>query len=90
MAAARCRVIADQEVEYRAPAMPGLARLRVTVTQREIACSAEALVTVTDSLEAAMSPAVVNDAGPAGLHFRAGGRRTMAMLVSMPNAISSW
>src|SRR6202049_5110484 len=26
--------IVDQEVEYRAPAIPGLARLRVTVTQR--------------------------------------------------------
>ena len=28
--------VTDQEVEYRAPAVPGLARMRVTVTQREI------------------------------------------------------
>ena len=49
--------VGDQEVEYRAPAIPGLARLRVTVIQRETACSAEALVTITDSLEVAMSSA---------------------------------
>ena len=50
--------VTDQEVEYRAPALPGLARLKVTVSQREIAATAEALITVTDSLESAMSPAV--------------------------------
>jgi hypothetical protein len=61
--------VADQEVEYRAPAIPGLARLRVTVTQRETACSAEALVTITDSLEAAMSPAVVTRRGLPGYTF---------------------
>ena len=60
---------ADQEVEYRSLAIPGLARLRVTVTQREIACSAEALVTVTDSLEAAMSPAVIATRGLPGYTF---------------------
>ena len=60
---------ADQEVEYRSPAIPGLARLRVTVTQRETACSAEALVTVTDSLEAAMSPAVITTRGLPGYTF---------------------
>ena len=51
--------VGDQEVEYRAPATPGLARLRVTVIQREATCSAEALVTITDSLDTAMSSAVV-------------------------------
>jgi hypothetical protein len=61
--------IADQEVEYRSPAVPGLARLRVTVTQRETACSAEALVTITDSLEAAMSPAVITTRGLPGYTF---------------------
>ena len=61
--------VADQEVEYRAPAIPGLTRLRVTVTQREIACNAEALVTVTDSLETAMSPAVVTMRGLPGYTF---------------------
>jgi hypothetical protein len=35
---------------FQAPAEPGLARLRVTVKQNTIECTAEALVTVTDSL----------------------------------------
>ncbi len=61
--------IADQEVAYQAPAVPGLARLRLTVTQRETTCSAEALVTITDSLEAAMSPAVVSTRGLPGYTF---------------------
>jgi hypothetical protein len=58
--------VADQEVAYHAPAIPSLARLRVTVTQRETTCSAEAVVTITDSLEAAMSPAVVTRRGLPG------------------------
>jgi hypothetical protein len=61
--------VANQEVEYRAPAIPGLTRLRVTATQGEIACSAEALVTVTDSLETAMSPTVVTTRGLPGYTF---------------------
>jgi hypothetical protein len=61
--------VTDQEVEYRAPAMPGLARLKVTVSQREVAVSAETLITVTDSLETAMSPAVVNTRGLPGYTF---------------------
>ncbi len=60
---------ADQEVEYAATATPGLVRLRVTVTQREIGCSAEALVTVTDSLEIPLNPAVVNARGLPGYTF---------------------
>jgi hypothetical protein len=60
---------ADQEVEYRSPAVPGLARLRVTVTQRETSCSAEALVTITDSLETAISPAAVTARGLPGYTF---------------------
>jgi len=61
--------VGDQEVEYRAPAIPSLARLRVTVIQQETACSAEALVTITDSLEAAMSSAVVTTRGLPGYTF---------------------
>jgi Histidine kinase-, DNA gyrase B-, and HSP90-like ATPase len=61
--------VGDQEVEYRAPAIPGLARLRVTVIQRETACSAEALVTITDSLEVAMSSAVITTRGLPGYTF---------------------
>ena len=59
----------DQEVEYRAPAVPGLARLKVTVTQRDVTATAEALITVTDSLEAAMSPTPVNTRGLPGYTF---------------------
>jgi hypothetical protein len=57
---------ADQEVEYRAPAVPGLARLRVTVSQSEVACSGEALVTITDTLTAAFSSATVSARGLPG------------------------
>jgi len=60
---------ANQEVEYRAPALPGLTRLRVTVKQREVTCAAEALVTITDNLEAAMSTAVVTTRGLPGYTF---------------------
>jgi hypothetical protein len=63
------RGVADQEVEYQAPATPGLARLRVKVTQRETICTAEALVTITDSLEAAISTAVVSMRGLPGYTF---------------------
>jgi hypothetical protein len=61
--------VSDQEVEYRAPAVPGLARLKVTVTQRDVTVTAEALITVTDSLESAITPAVVNTRGLPGYTF---------------------
>jgi hypothetical protein len=60
---------ANQEVEFRAAGTPGLARLRVTATQREVTVTAEALITVTDSLENAMTPAVVNTRGLPGYTF---------------------
>ena len=59
----------NQEVEYQAPAVPGLARLSVTVTQRDTVCTAEALITVTDSLAAAVSPAAANARGLPGYTF---------------------
>jgi hypothetical protein len=61
--------VTDQEVEYRAPAVPGLARLNVTVTQRNLTVTAEALITVTDSLEAAITPTIVNTRGLPGYAF---------------------
>ncbi len=61
--------VADQEVEYRAPGVPGLARLKVTATQRDVTVMAEALITVTDSLDNAMTPAVVNTRGLPGYTF---------------------
>ncbi len=42
-------------VTFKAPQEPGLTRLAVTVTQREVVCSAEALVTVTQTLVPDMS-----------------------------------
>ena len=60
---------ADQEVALLAPSTPGLMRLKVTVTQRDVTCTAEALVTITDSLERAVSPAVVNSRGLPGYTF---------------------
>jgi len=59
----------DQELDYRAPGTPGLARLKVTVTQRDVTVAAEALITVTDQLETATAPAVVNVRGLPGYTF---------------------
>ncbi len=61
--------ITDQEVQFRAPTVPGLARLKVTVTQRDVKVMAEALITVTDSLETAMTPSAVNTRGLPGYTF---------------------
>jgi len=61
--------VTDQEVEYRAPAVPGLARMSVRVSQREVVTTAQALITVTDSLETAVNPAVVNSRGLPGYTF---------------------
>jgi hypothetical protein len=59
----------DQEVEYLAPATPGLARLNVSVTQHDVTCTAEALITIAASLEATMSSAIVNARGLPGYTF---------------------
>jgi hypothetical protein len=61
--------VADQEVEYLAPPTPGLTRLRVTVRQREVTASADALITVTDALETNMGTAAVNTRGLPGYTF---------------------
>jgi len=64
----------DQEVSFEAPSSPVLVRLSLAVSQRDLRASAEALITVTDSLEAAIGPAVVNARGLPGYTFeRAGG-----------------
>ncbi len=61
--------VSDQEVEYAAGGTPALVRLRVRVTQRDVECSAEALITVTDSLDTSLSSAVVNTRGLPGYTF---------------------
>ena len=59
----------DQEVSFEAPSSPVLVRLSVSVSQRDIRCSAEALITATDSLDAAIGPGVVNARGLPGYTF---------------------
>jgi hypothetical protein len=59
----------DQEVSLQAPSSPGLVRLSVAVSQGYVRCSAEALITVTDSLAAAIGPAVINTRGLPGYTF---------------------
>lgn len=61
--------VLDQEVEYVAPATPGLPRLKVSVTQREVTCTAEALITVSATLEAAVGSAIVSARGLPGYSF---------------------
>jgi hypothetical protein len=58
-----------EEVEYLAPPTPGLARLKVSVAQHDIGCTAEALITITASLEATMSTAIVNARGLPGYTY---------------------
>jgi hypothetical protein len=60
---------ADQEVSYLAPGAPGLSRLKVSVTQRDVTCTAEALVTIADHLDTAMNTAIVNARGLPGYTF---------------------
>jgi hypothetical protein len=59
----------DQEVTYSAPSAPGLTRLRVSVTQREVTCTAEALVTVSASFEASVTSTIVTARGLPGYTF---------------------
>ena len=59
----------DQETEYVAPATPGLARIKVTVTQYEIACAAEALITISATLEPSACSAIVTARGLPGYTF---------------------
>ena len=79
---------ADQEVEFLAPATPGLSRLKVTVNQRDITCTAEALVTVTDSLEPSVGSAIINARGLPGYTFeRAAGELWRSRYDSERNVI---
>jgi len=59
----------DQEVSFQAPSSPGLVRLSIAVSQHDVRCSAEALVTVADSIGEAISPAAVNARGLPGYTF---------------------
>src|SRR5260370_5491179 len=61
--------VSDQEISFQAPSSPGLVRLSVTVSQRGVSCSAEALITVTDSLDAAVGPSLLHTRGLPGYTF---------------------
>ena len=62
--------LVDQEVTFQAPESPGLVRLAVTVSQADLRCAAEALITVADRLEAAAGAAAsVNTRGLPGYTF---------------------
>src|SRR5205085_2893658 len=61
--------VVDQEVEYSAPSTPGLVRLTLSVRQHEVTCTAEALVTVTATLETSMNEAITNTRGLPGYTF---------------------
>ena len=54
---------------FQAPSSPGLVSLSVTASQRDVSCSAEALITVTDSLDAAVGPSLFNARGLPGYTF---------------------
>ena len=59
----------DQEISFQALATPGLVRLRATVRQRDVTCSAEALITVTDSLAPSTGSGVIDARGLPGYTF---------------------
>jgi hypothetical protein len=59
----------DQEVSFEAPSSPGLVRLSVQVSQRDARATGEALITVTDSLDAAIAPTAVSTRGLPGYTF---------------------
>jgi len=66
----------DQEIEYLASDTPGLTRLKVSVTQREVTCTAEALVAITASIESPVTETMVNARGLPGYTFeRAAGEQ---------------
>jgi hypothetical protein len=78
----------DQEVSFTAPSSPVLVRLSVAVSQRDMRCSAEALITVADSLDVAIGPAVVNARGLPGYTFeRAAGELWRSRFDAVRNLI---
>lgn len=51
------------------PAQPGLARIKVTVRQREISVAAEALVTVTEEIDRPAAAAALKTRRPPAYSF---------------------
>jgi hypothetical protein len=61
--------VSDQAVSLQAPSSPGLVRLSLTVSQRDVSCSAEALILSLLALDEAVGPSLVNARGLAGYPF---------------------
>ena len=59
----------DQAVMFLAPDEPGLTRLKVSVSQRDVVCDAEALITVTHELLAQIGATTVPSQGLPGYTF---------------------
>ena len=73
---------------YTAPAEPGLVMVNVTVTQQDIVCIAEALITVTDSLlPESREPAVSRKGLPGYTFERASGQLWRARFDSEQNVV---
>lgn len=68
-APARSRASPTRRSSTRPPSTPGLSRLKVSASQREVTCTAEALVTIADGLEASISASIVNARGLPGYTF---------------------
>jgi hypothetical protein len=78
----------DQSVELTAPDEPGLTRIRLRVEQRDIACEAEALVTVTQEILSQLGPSSVSTQGLPGYTFeRAPGESWRSRFDSARNLI---
>jgi hypothetical protein len=59
----------DQQLTFTAPSVPGLTRLQVTVRQRDVSCTADALVTVTDTLVTPSGTGIASARGLPGYTF---------------------
>ena len=78
----------DQEVTFQAPPSPGLVRLSLVASQRDVRSGAEALITIADHLETAAGVAVVNARGLPGYTFeRAAGEAWRSRFDPMRNLI---
>ncbi len=78
----------DQTATFIAPDEPGLTRIKVSVSQRDIVCEAEALITVTHELLAQIGVANVSSQGLPGYTFeRAAGETWRSRFDTARNVI---
>jgi hypothetical protein len=77
----------NQAVTFQAPAEPGLARVMVTVRQRDVACAAEGLVTVTRELQVSGGANIAAQGLPGYTFERASGETWRSRLDGKRNVI---